>query len=85
MIRLCDFHTGVLGCSHKGDRWAALRPAMRERCLPAAQQLHTCLLENSGAAASFCLPCLVKEGEQSDTKTGEEKQGGKEGERIVTF
>lgn len=22
MISLCDFHTQVLGCSHKGDRWA---------------------------------------------------------------
>lgn len=91
MITLCDSHARVLGFSHKGDRWAAkmglaaLRPGMKERCLLATRQLHTCLLENSGAAASFCWPCLVKEGEQSDTKTGEEKQGGKEGERIVTF
>lgn len=41
-----------------------------------------CLLENE---APFCLPCLVKEGAQSDTKTGEEKQGGEEVERILTF
>lgn len=85
MITLRDFHTRVLGCSHRGDRWAAKMGLAALACGDERAVFTACLLENGGAVAPFCLPCLVKEGAQSDTKTGEEKQGGEEGERIVTF
>lgn len=32
MISLCDFHTQVLGCSHKGDRWAVKKMGLVTLC-----------------------------------------------------
>lgn len=32
MICLCDFHTKVLGCSHKGDRWAVKKMGLATAC-----------------------------------------------------
>lgn len=53
MIFLCDFHTQVLGCSHKGERQMGCEDGFgysvsereRERCLSTTRQLHTRLLQ----------------------------------------
>lgn len=86
MISFCDFHTQVLGCSHKGDRWAAKRglaavcPRKKERDVYQPFSSYTHAFSNGGGAALFCLPCLEKEGEQVTQRLGGEEES--ESERV---
>lgn len=78
------FHTQVLGCSHKGDRWAVRKMGLVTVCprekekdvyLPlSSAHTHTCIFSNCGGEALLCLPCLEKEGERVTQRQRERKE-----------
>lgn len=74
----------VLGYSHKGARWTVkmglATVSEKEMFIKHSAAMHT-PSQTPLFAVLFCLPCLEKEGEQSDT-TWEEKESRRESLRC---